>query len=112
MGEKLAGGTIIPAVVARLKAMGGRKKKQTSIVGAAQKTAADKTAGNASPRPESVAIPIAIDIGWTMAVIFGQVKPDSVNDRPPGNERLPTEHELAPAARVTLQVGLVPALLG
>lgn len=110
MGEKLAVAAIIPAVAARLKAMVGGKKKQTPIAGAA----ADKTAGNAdstSPRPESAAIPLAIDIGWTIAVIFGQAKPDSANDRPPVNDRLPTEHELAPAARINLEVVRINALL-
>lgn len=111
MGEKLAVGTIIAAVAARLKAMAGGNKKSALIAAAAPKTAADKTAGNASPRPESVAIPLAVDIGWTMAVIFGQAKPDSAHDRPPVNDRLPTEHELAPAARINLEVVRVNALL-
>jgi hypothetical protein len=111
MGEKLAVGTIIAAVAARLKAMAGGNKKPALIAAAAPKTAADKTAGNASPRPESVAIPLAVDIGWTMAVIFGQAKPDSAHDRPPVNDRLPTEHELAPAARINLEVVRVNALL-
>lgn len=114
MGEKLAVATIISAVAAGLKAIAGGKKKQTSIAGADQKTAADKTAGNAdstSPRPESVAIPLAIDIGWTMAVIFGQPKPAAAHGRPPVDDRLPTEHELAPAARVNLEVVRVNALL-
>jgi hypothetical protein len=100
---------IIPAVVARLIALVGGKKKQPSIAAAAPKTAADKTAGNASP--ESAAVPLAIDIGWTMAVIYGQARPASANDQPAVNDRLPTEHELAPAARINLEVVRVNALL-
>ncbi len=98
---------IIPAVVARLIALAGGKKKPASIAAAA----ADKTAGNAPPRPESAAVPLAIDIGWTIAVLYGQAKPGSANDRPPVNDRLPTEHELAPAARINLEVVRINALL-
>jgi hypothetical protein len=111
MGKQLTVATIIPAVVGRIKAMMGGKQKPAPIAAAAPKTAADKTAGNASPRPESAAVPLAIDIGWTMAVIFGQAKPDSANDRPPVNDRLPTEHELAPADRINLEVVRINALL-
>jgi hypothetical protein len=112
MREKLTAATIIGAIAGRIKAgLGVRpgaddKKKQTPAAAPDQKTAA----GN-SARPESVAIPLAIDIGWTMAVIFGQAKPDSANDRPPVNDRLPTEHELAPVARINLEVVRVNALL-
>jgi hypothetical protein len=83
------------------------KKKQPSIAGPDGKTAADKTAGNSPPK----AVPLAIDIGWTMAVIFGQLTPAADNDRQPVNDRLPTEHELPPAARTSLEVVRVNALL-
>jgi hypothetical protein len=110
MGEKLTAGTIISAIAARLKGVTGGKKEQTAIASADPKTALYKPAGN-SPRPGVTAIPLAIDIGWTMAVLFGQTKPASVNDRPPVTDRLPTEHELAPAARINLEVVRVNALL-
>jgi len=115
--EKLTAATIIAVIAARLKTgLGAKtgagseadnKNKQPSIAGADGKTAADKTAGNSPPK----AIPLAIDIGWTMAVIFGQLKPAAQNDRRPVNDRLPTEHELPPAERTSLEVVRVNALL-
>src|ERR1700727_387233 len=54
---------------------------------------------------DSQAIPLAVDIGWTMAVLFGQLRPGSVRDR------LPTEHELPPDQRAQLEVARVTSLL-
>jgi hypothetical protein len=54
---------------------------------------------------DSQAIPLAVDIGWTMAVLFGQLRPGSVADR------LPTEHELPPDQRAQLEVARVNSLL-
>jgi hypothetical protein len=54
---------------------------------------------------DSQAIPLAVDIGWTMAVLFGQLRPGSVGDR------LPTEHELRPDQRAKLEVERVNSLL-
>jgi hypothetical protein len=55
----------------------------------------------ASGAVDSQAIPLAVDIGWTMAVLFGQLRPGSVRDR------LPTEHELPPDQRAQLEVARV-----
>jgi hypothetical protein len=63
---------------------------------------------NGLPAAEAVdsqAIPLAVDIGWTMAVLFGQLRPGSVGDR------LPTEHELPPDQRAKLEVERVNSLL-
>jgi hypothetical protein len=59
----------------------------------------------ASGAVDSQAIPLAVDIGWTMAVLFGQLRPGSVRDR------LPTEHELPPDQRAQLEVARVNSLL-
>jgi len=53
----------------------------------------------------SQAIPLAVDLGWTMAVLFGQLRPGTVRDR------LPTEHELPPDQRAKLEVARVNSLL-
>jgi hypothetical protein len=50
--------------------------------------------------------PLAVSIGWTMALLFGALPQ---RDVPP--DRLPTEHELPPARRVELEVKRVNALL-
>ena len=55
----------------------------------------------ASGAVDSQAIPLAVDIGWTMAVLFGQLRPGSVRDR------LPTEHELPPDQRAQLEVAFI-----
>jgi hypothetical protein len=59
----------------------------------------------AADAADSQAIPLAVDIGWTMAVLFGQLRPGSVGDR------LPTEHELPPDQRAKLEVARVNSLL-
>jgi hypothetical protein len=59
----------------------------------------------AADAADSQAIPLAIDIGWTMAVLFGQLRPGSVADR------LPTEPELPPGQRAKLEVARVNSLL-
>ena len=62
-------------------------------------------AANAANAADPQAIPLAVDIGWTMAVLFGQLRPGSVTDR------LPTEHELPPDQRAKLEVARVNSLL-
>ena len=56
---------------------------------------------------DSVAVPLAVDIGWTMAILFGQLRPESGGP----NDRLPTEHELPPAQRIQLETKRVNSLL-
>ena len=109
---KLTTATIVSGIAARIKAGLGARPA------AGGKTAVNKAPGNSQPkaagtsRPlESEAIPLAIDIGWTMAVIFGQLGAALTNDRPPVNDRLPTEHELPPAERKKLEVVRLNALL-
>jgi len=76
-----------------------------------------------SPKQETEAIPVAVDIGWTMAVLFGQLENALINYRIPVNDRLPTEHELGKDERIDLELqrlktllarleGLFPANLG
>jgi hypothetical protein len=60
------------------------------------------------PAPaDSGAVPVALEIGWTMAVLFGQLQPG-----PECGDRLPTEHELPPDQRIELEVGRANSLLG
>jgi hypothetical protein len=55
---------------------------------------------------DSNAIPLAIDIGWTMALLFG-----GLQQRDAPHDRLPTEHELAPHERIELEVERINSLL-
>jgi hypothetical protein len=64
--------------------------------------------GNSQP-PQSGAISLAVEIGWTMAVLFGTLR-DRPN-QPAVTDRLPTEHELAPADRRDLEDKRVNTLL-
>ena len=56
---------------------------------------------------DSDAVPLAVDIGWTMAVLFGQLRPESGGP----SDRLPTEHELPPDQRIKLETQRVNSLL-
>jgi hypothetical protein len=49
------------------------------------------------------AISLAIDIGWTMALLFGEARDPFSEDRPLLNDRLPTEAQLPTAERIKLQ---------
>ena len=55
-----------------------------------------------APQPESGAISLTVEIGWTMAVLFrmAQAAPAST---PAVTDRLPSEHELTPADRKELE---------
>ncbi len=64
---------------------------------------------NSQP-PESGAISLAVEIGWTMAVLFRMARSSSANT-PSVTDRLPTEHELAPADREQLEEIRVNAAL-
>jgi hypothetical protein len=59
-----------------------------------------------SPASLDSAIPLAIDIGWTMALLFGGLK-----QRDAPHDRLPTEHELPPDERIELEVERFNSLL-
>jgi hypothetical protein len=67
------------------------------------------SAGN-SPQPSQQSIPLALEIGWTMAVLYGVAGPQPAGNRPPPTG-LPTEHELDPANRTALEQDRVNALL-
>jgi hypothetical protein len=60
---------------------------------------------------KSAAVPLAVDIGWTMAVLFSTMREPFPQARPTVEDRLPTEHELAPADRRALEIGRVNTLL-
>jgi hypothetical protein len=66
---------------------------------------------NAQQQQKSEAIPLAVDIGWTMAVLFGSVRPAFVVSQPAVTDRLPTEHELSVPDRGNLEQTRVNALL-
>jgi hypothetical protein len=70
-------------------------------------------ANSAPPDPKSQEIQLAVEIGWTMAVLFGTVRDPFIKgkDRPPVDDRLPTEHELPRAERKKLEEERVNALL-
>jgi hypothetical protein len=56
------------------------------------------------------AIGLAVDAGWTMALLFGNLQP--APGRPPTvSDRLPTEHELLPDQRTQLEGKRINALL-
>jgi hypothetical protein len=65
-----------------------------------------KTGRAASKSASSDAASVAVDIGWTMAVLFGQQLGLQHMD-----DRLPTEHELPPDQRIQLEVRRVNSLL-
>jgi hypothetical protein len=54
-----------------------------------------------------VAVPVALDVGWTMAVLFGFIRdnPDQSGDQ------LPTENELSELDRVSVEVARLHSLL-
>jgi hypothetical protein len=106
---KPAAGIVSQTAAGISKAAAVADKRTTSV--AALKTASDSQPSQPevpSPGPaDSPAIPLAVDIGWTMAVLFGQLRP--AMDQP--SDRLPTEHELPPDQRVGLEVERVNSLL-
>src|ERR1035437_3101983 len=91
-------------------------KMAPTAVSKAATTTANKTAEGPQPRQpkadsptsvDSVGVQLAVDIGWTMAVLYGQLRPESGGR----NDRLPTEHELPPAQRIKLETERVNSLL-
>jgi len=80
---------------------------------AAQKAVNGSPSSSANQDPSAQkkeAIELAIDAGWTMALLFGELQP--APGRPPAvSDRLPTEHELPPDQRMQLEGKRVNALL-
>jgi len=67
-------------------------------------------AGNSLP-PSQQSIPLALEIGWTMAVLYGVAGLQPADNQAPLTNGLPTEHELDPADRTALEQDRVNALL-
>ncbi|HEY2564262.1 MAG TPA: hypothetical protein VGI44_11160 [Acidimicrobiales bacterium] len=53
-----------------------------------------------------VAVPVVLDVGWTMAVLFGFIR-----DNPDQGDQLPTENELSELDRVSVEVARLHSLL-
>ena len=96
------------------------QKKPTAAAGAGGdgKPAASQKSGDAepdqpapaSPKTQLEAIPLAIDAGWTMAVLFGELqRPTLTTQGLP--DRLPTENELSPEQRMDIEEARLNALL-
>jgi hypothetical protein len=113
----------VSQVAAKAGFPAARKKPTKSVASADGKsgtdgnTPAEKPHGNSPPgqaaansqNQKSAAIALTVDIGWTMAVLLGELQDPMVNDGPP--DRLPTEHELPPEDRIELEQERIKALL-
>jgi hypothetical protein len=75
----------------------GKKQEKSQVNGDKQRTAPEKPA----------AAPVALQLGWTMAVLFGQDRIGSAQQ----SNRLPTEHELPQDQRIGLELKRANALL-
>jgi hypothetical protein len=76
-------------------------------------TAVSARAAGSGPAPQarlasSGAAALAVEIGWTMALLFGGLRQTAAA----AQDRLPTEHELAPPQRIAVEVERVNSLLG
>src|SRR6202451_855216 len=80
---------------------------------APQKAVNDSPSSSANqdpPAQKKEAIELAVDAGWTMALLFGDLQP--APGRPSAvSDRLPTEHELPPDQRTQLEAKRINALL-
>lgn len=85
-----------------------RTSKTAAVAGKSQSAVAGKKAARAAARKPTgmKAVSVAVDIGWTMAVLFGRQHVLGHLD-----DRLPTEHELAPDRRVQLETARANSLL-
>ena len=84
-----------------------RTAGQSTATGTAKKAAKTKAAKTTAQKSRSSpAISIAVDIGWTMAVLYGPQRGLSYLD-----ERLPTEHELPPDQRIELETKRLRSLV-
>ncbi len=116
---------IITKAVARVaakagSAAGGKKPAAvTKPASDADGKTAPKEAANGSPSPadqkpppqKSEAIALAVDAGWTMALLFGELRPVVPGQQSDTSDRLPTEHELPPYQRTQLEGKRINALL-
>jgi hypothetical protein len=118
-GEKRAATATVPeAKKAEAEAKtgagaGSDEKKKPTAANAGSGTDDKKTPGDSPPgqaddtsqkqKLDSEAVSLAVDIGWTMAVLFGLLEHMSINGRQPVDDRLPTEHELLPYERRELE---------
>ena len=68
-----------------------------------------QTAQNSPPK--NPGIPVAVEIGWTMAVLAGTARDPSPNEQQANTGTLPTEHELSPMNRRALEAQRVKLLL-
>lgn len=78
--------------------------------GSGTPTTAQAEGGSPPPTPILVlgqAVPIAVNIGWSMAVLFGYLPPETHT----AEIHLPTEHELVEENRVALELVRVECLL-
>ena len=74
------------------------------------KGAPSSSASQGPPAQKKEAIELAVDAGWTMALLFGYLRP--APDRPSTvSDRLPTEHELPPDQRTQLEGKRINAIL-
>lgn len=85
------------AAQAALGQQNGKKQEKSQANDDAQQTAPEKPA----------AAPVALQLGWTMAVLFGQDRIGSAQQ----SNRLPTEHELPKDQRIGLELKRANALL-
>jgi hypothetical protein len=116
---------IINKVVARVAAKAGSGaggKKPASVTKPASdadgKTGPKEAANGplTSPADErlaqkSEAIVLAVDAGWTMALLFGELRPVVPGEQSDTSDRLPTEHELPREQRTQLEGKRINALL-
>ncbi len=116
---------IITKAVARVaakagSAAGGKEPAAvTKPASDADGKTAPKEAANGSPSPadqkpppqKSEAIALAVDAGWTMALLFGELRPVVPGQQSDTSDRLPTEHELPPDQRTQLEGKRINALL-
>jgi hypothetical protein len=77
---------------------------------APQKAVSGSPSSPGSSAQKKEAIALAVDAGWTMALLFGELQP-APGRRPTVSDRLPTEHELPPDQRVQLEGKRINALL-
>lgn len=103
-GEKRAATATVPGAVkteAEAKTGAGAGSDDKKTPGDSPPGQADDT--SQKQKLDSGAVSLAVDIGWTMAVLFGQLEHTSINGRQPVDDRLPTEHELLPDERKELE---------
>lgn len=90
-----------------LNVAGNVAKPDGVQAGKATKPASDTTSRSTPRKADSDPVPVALELGWTMAALYGPGR-----DGPNGSqERLPTEHELPQASLIDLDAARANALL-